>query len=73
MIKNDIGIEKFLEIIPRIFNFMALIKVGKFQNEFMKSPFLPKYEPNLVRLSAQTTGQKSLQFLVHILGEMMTS
>ena len=24
----------------------------KFQNELMKSSFLPKYEPNIVRLSA---------------------
>ena len=54
------------------------LKVSKFQNEFMKSLFLPKYEPNIVRISALhctviTTGQKSLQFLVHILGETMTS
>ena len=25
---------------------------GKFQNEFMKSSFLPKYEPKNVRISA---------------------
>ena len=28
------------------------IKVSKFQNEFMKSSFLPKYERNIVRISA---------------------
>ena len=28
------------------------IKVSKFQNEFMKSSFLPKYEPNIVRIFA---------------------
>ena len=28
------------------------LKVSKFQNEFMKSSFLPKYEPNIVRISA---------------------
>ena len=28
------------------------LKVSKFQNEFMKSWFLPKYEPNIVRISA---------------------
>ena len=48
-----------------------------FLNEFMKSSFLPKYESNVVRISplycATTTGQKLLQFLVHILGETMTS
>ena len=41
----------------------AALKVGKFQNEFMKSSFLPKYEPNIV----------ILQFSVHVLGEKMTS
>jgi hypothetical protein len=30
----------------------SLIKVSKFQNEFMKSSFLPKYEPNIVKISA---------------------
>ena len=38
-----------------------ILKVSKFQNEFMKSPFLPKYERKIVRISAltQLTGQKS--------------
>ena len=31
------------------------LKVSKFQNEFMKSSFLPKYEPNFVRISALYT------------------
>ena len=31
---------------------MYCIKVSKFQNEFMKSSFLPKYEPNIARISA---------------------
>ena len=30
----------------------APIKVSKFQNEFMKSSFLSRYEPNIVRISA---------------------
>ena len=30
-------------------------KVSKFQNEFMKSLFLPKYEKKNVRISALTT------------------
>ena len=29
-----------------------LLKVSKFQNEFMRSSFLPKYEPNIVKISA---------------------
>ena len=34
-----------------LFKYIVL-KVSKFQNEFMKSSFLPKYEPNIVRISA---------------------
>ena len=58
---------------------VEILKVSKFQNEFMMPSFLPQYEPNIVMISAlycagyHTTGQKSLQFLVHILGETMTS
>ena len=29
-----------------------ILKVSKFQNEFMKLSFLPKYEPKIVRISA---------------------
>ena len=36
-----------------------LLKVRQFQNEFMKSSFLPKYERKIIRISALTTGQKS--------------
>ena len=28
------------------------LKVGKLQNEYMKSSFLPKYEPKIARISA---------------------
>ena len=28
----------------------SYLKVSKFQNEFMRSSFLPKYEPNIVRI-----------------------
>ena len=34
---------------------MYLLKVSKFQNEFMKSSFLPTYELNIVKISALTT------------------
>ena len=51
---------------------MALLKVSKFPNEFMKSSFLPKYEPKIVQCGTHSTGQKPLQYLVHILGENMT-
>ena len=37
------------------------LKVSKFQNQLMKSSFLPKYEQK------HTTGQKSWQFFVHFL------
>jgi hypothetical protein len=56
---------------------MVLVKVSKFQNEFMKTSFLPKHEPKKCKdfcpVVWQSTGQKSLQYLVHFLGEMMTS
>ena len=32
------------------------LKVSKFQNEFMKSWFFPKYEPKIVRIFAQQCG-----------------
>ena len=34
----------------------CFLKVSKFQNEFMKSSFLPKYEPTIVRISALQFG-----------------
>ena len=55
----------------------AGLMVSKFQNESMKSSFLPKHEPKIVRIIDHVVwnsiGQKSLQYLVHILGETMTS
>ena len=33
----------------------AAVKVSQFQNEFMKSSFLPKYEQKIVKISALTT------------------
>ena len=52
-----------------IIGLLVLLKVSKIQNEFIASSFLPKYEPNIVSCPAlcHTTGQKFLQFLVHIL------
>ena len=35
--------------------YFFLLKVSKFQNEFMKSSFLPKYEQKIVKISALTT------------------
>ena len=58
---------------------MWLLKITKSQNEFINTLLLPKYEQKIVRISALctvphwTAGQKSLQFLVHIFGETMTS
>ena len=50
------------------------LKVSKFQNEFIKSTFLPKYEPNIVRISAMYYATlQGRNILVHILGETMTS
>ena len=46
------------------------VKVSYFQNEFIKSLFLPKYERKIVRISALCSEGRNL---VHILGETMTS
>ena len=48
-----------------------LLKFSKFQNEFMKWSFLPKYEQKIV--CPHYTRQKSWQFFVHILVERNTS
>ena len=50
------------------------LKVRQFQNEFMKSLFLPKYEQKIVKISALTTqGRNPDIFLGRILGETITS
>ena len=57
--------------------FCFILKVSEFQNEFMKLSFLPKYERNFFEefcpVVWHSTGQKSFQYLVHVLGEPMTS
>ena len=40
-----------------------LLKVSKFQNEFMKSSFFPKYEPNIVRISVCTVPNYRVEIL----------
>ena len=35
----------------RSYEIFDCLKVSKFQNEFFKSSFLPKYEPNIARIS----------------------
>ena len=47
-----------------------LIKVSKFQNEFIRSSFLPKYERKIVRISALCSCCRNLD---NIFGEMMAS
>ena len=41
-------------------HYSVLLKVRQFQNEFMKSSFLPKYEQKIVRISALHTTLSSL-------------
>ena len=36
-------------------NILCILKVSNFQNEFMMSSFLPKYEQKIVKISALTT------------------
>ena len=43
----------FVHFFEDIKNAIIYLNVSKFQNEFMKSSFLPKYEPNIVRISAR--------------------
>ena len=44
---------------------LDMLKVKQFQNEFMKSSFLPKYEPKIVKISALTTqGRNPDNFLL---------
>ena len=45
--------------------------VSKFQNEFMKSLFIPKYESKIVKISALYCA--TLQGINEALQEMMTS
>ena len=53
---------------------LASLKVSYFQNDFMKSSFLPKYEQKIVRISALCSEGRNLDnFFVRILGETMTS
>ena len=56
-----------------------ILKVSKFQNEFLKSSFLPKYERKNVRISAlcgegitYLSEGRYLEFFVRILRETMT-
>ena len=44
------------------------IILRQFQNEFLKSSFLPKYEQNIVKISALTKGQIISKELFSILG-----
>ena len=39
--------------------FLRSLKVRQFQNEFIKSSFLPKYEPKIVKISAITTHRRN--------------
>ena len=55
MLKNKdmtYGRDFFIDFFYLIFYWLWLLKVSKFQNEFMKSSFLPKYEQKIGRISA---------------------
>ena len=54
-------------------NFLDLLKVSKFQNEFMKSSFLPKCEQKIVKISALTTFGRNPDNFSFVMGETMTS
>jgi hypothetical protein len=46
-----------------------LIKVRKFQNEFMKSSFLPKYEQKNIRISALCSEGRNLDSFLFVIWE----
>ena len=49
---------------------LGLLKVGQFQNEFMKFIVSPKIRTkNFQDFCTNTTGQKSQHYFLHILGE----
>ena len=45
------------------------LKVSQFQNEFMKSSFLPKYEQKIVRISALCSEGRNLDNFLFIFWE----
>ena len=57
-----------------IVNQSFFLKVRLFQNESMKSSFLPKYKRKIVRSSALCSKGRNLDnFFICILGETMTT
>ena len=46
----------------------ASLKVSKFQNEFMKSSFLQKYERKIVKISALCSEGKNLDYFYSYFG-----
>ena len=57
---------------PGAFMRSKILKVSQFQNEFMKSSFLPKYERKIVRISALCSKAEILTIFVSTLRETMT-
>ena len=49
------------DIIVKDCKFLKKLKVSKSQNKFMKSSFLPKYEQNILRISALASKERSNQ------------
>ena len=48
----------------------SVVKVRQFQNEFMNSSFLPKYEQKIVRISALFSEGRNLDNFLRVLGKM---
>ena len=48
---------------------LSLLKVRQFQNEFMKSSFLPKYKQKIVRISALCSEGRNLYDFLFIFWE----
>ena len=49
--------------------YKKIIKVSKFMNEFMKSSLIPKYEQNIIRISALCSEGRNLDHLLVVFWE----
>ena len=54
---------------PGAFMRSKILKVSQFQNEFMKSSFLPKYEQKIVRISALCSEGRNLYNFLFVFWE----
>ena len=59
-------VKAFFEVAINFLNPFILLKVRKFQNEFMKSSFLPQYEQKIVRIPVLTTQGRNPTYITYL-------